>query len=511
MNSIYKMLTHHVMLIFLVIVFLNNIGYAAGEYLQTDKGTKAWNLDPGPGMSGVWSGSADANGYAVGEGTLKLYKNGNLYVIYEGKMLRGKLEGSGKIEYAKGGKFECNFVNGSCTGKGQYVFANGNRYEGDLVNFEPSGQGIFISQDGSRYQGGFKNGVMDGHGTLEYPSGEKYVGGFVKGKVHGSGSLTLPDQGKIVEGEWRNDKMVSQSRVIDIPKITGQGVLVLADGRYEGSLVEGKQHGQGAFVYKDGSRYEGSWEKGYYHGKGIMIYKNGNRYEGDWVGGKRNGYGVFKWINGDRYEGEWRNDQRNGQAVLTLADGTVKEGQWIDDIRQISISELAEKYPVGTKVSVIRWSRIFGDNYGYAGIVREIDGADVTLEVVAFINVNRDVEATAASGGKRLIKGQDIGTQVVTNLRYITGYYQGDIQAKSPSPMNLSGDYTIENQYDSSDNKMRIYSLKCSETGAWAEVLYFYNSQSYTWRTFDKKNRHWPEYNISFHQVAIKACRGIVD
>lgn len=213
-----KALIKGVLLTVLALCIFMETGYAAGEYLQTDKGIKVWNLDPGPGISGVWNGSADASGFAAGEGTLKLFKNGNLYVVYEGRMLRGKLDGNGKIEYTKGGKYECSFVNGACTGKGILIFANGSRYEGDLVNFEPSGQGVFFSRDGTRYQGGFKNGVMDGEGILEYPSGEKYVGSFMKGKLHGSGWLILPAKGKIVKGEWRDDEMVSQSRVIDIPK-----------------------------------------------------------------------------------------------------------------------------------------------------------------------------------------------------------------------------------------------------------------------------------------------------
>ena len=134
-----KALIKGVLLTVLALCIFMETGYAAGEYLQTDKGIKVWNLDPGPGISGVWNGSADASGFAAGEGTLKLFKNGNLYVVYEGRMLRGKLDGNGKIEYTKGGKYECSFVNGACTGKGILIFANGSRYEGDLVNFEPSG------------------------------------------------------------------------------------------------------------------------------------------------------------------------------------------------------------------------------------------------------------------------------------------------------------------------------------------------------------------------------------
>ncbi len=93
--------------------------------------------------------------------------------------------------------------------------------------------------------------------------------------------------------------------------------------------------------------------------------------------------------------------------------------------QQAYYDTLAEKYPIGSKVEVLQWERLIGLDYGYAGIVRDINGHQVTLEVYAFLNVNTDVEPKWASGGVHLIKGEDVGVYVTTDLSAITGYYYG--------------------------------------------------------------------------------------
>lgn len=51
---------------------------------------------------------------------------------------------------------------------------------------------------------------------------------------------------------------------------------------YEGEWKDGKKHGFGTIVYKDGARYEGNFQNGYKHGKGVIIYPTLNQYEGMW-------------------------------------------------------------------------------------------------------------------------------------------------------------------------------------------------------------------------------------
>ena len=83
-----------------------------------------------------------------------------------------------------------------------------------------------------------------------------------------------------------------------------------SDGKYTGTMKNGKKDGHGIFCWDDGERYEGEWKNGDMNGQGTYYYASGNRYEGGWKNDKKEGYGVFYRSNGDRYEGEWKDGKR---------------------------------------------------------------------------------------------------------------------------------------------------------------------------------------------------------
>jgi hypothetical protein len=103
-----------------------------GVYQRTKDGkTLVWNNFPTPGDQAVWSGKRDANGYAVGAGTLTWYSasetfrtgsllpaKGHAVVVVRltGNMVRGKLNGSVLNEGADGKRRQLTFVNGINTG-----------------------------------------------------------------------------------------------------------------------------------------------------------------------------------------------------------------------------------------------------------------------------------------------------------------------------------------------------------------------------------------------------------
>lgn len=43
------------------------------------------------------------------------------------------------------------------------------------------------------------------------------------------------------------------------------------------------QHGNGEFIFPDGSKFIGNWKNGLAHGKGTMYHANGDVYTGDFV------------------------------------------------------------------------------------------------------------------------------------------------------------------------------------------------------------------------------------
>lgn len=52
---------------------------------------------------------------------------------------------------------------------------------------------------------------------------------------------------------------------------------------------EGKRHGEGTYVFADGTIYKGEWVNGRIKGKGVCIWNDGRRYEGEWLDNKKHG------------------------------------------------------------------------------------------------------------------------------------------------------------------------------------------------------------------------------
>lgn len=102
-------------------------------------------------------------------------------------------------------------------------------------------------------------------------------------------------------------------------------VLNLAEGVYEGPVLNGKPHGSGVLTYSQSNekhrKYEGEFQNGLRHGRGILTWRSGNRYIGDFEKNKLTGHGRYEW-NGTVYEGNVVNGEYEGQGRLTLADGT---------------------------------------------------------------------------------------------------------------------------------------------------------------------------------------------
>ncbi|MCE5285647.1 MAG: tetratricopeptide repeat protein [Pelosinus sp.] len=135
-------------------------------------------------------------------------------------------------------------------------------------------------------------------------------------------------------------------------------------------------------------------------------------------------------------------DYKNALAAFQkAAELEPDQSQFSDDIiatKQQQLEEIKDKYPVGSKVQVVQWPRILGPAYGYAGIVKGYSGEEVELEVCAFINVNKYVEAAPASGGQNLYRTSGIGTTVAISPLYITGEYNGPLQSNIAETSNTS-------------------------------------------------------------------------
>src|SRR5690606_1369761 len=122
------------------------------------------------------------------------------------------------------------------------LLPDGGRYRGALVDGRLQGQGRLDYANGSFYECEFKDGLFHGAGTWQGVSGDRYVGNFHQGQFHGMGELTYSN-GSLYQGEFAHGRL------------QGSGVLELADAHYRGEFLNDRYHGLGNLEWADGSHY----------------------------------------------------------------------------------------------------------------------------------------------------------------------------------------------------------------------------------------------------------------
>jgi len=166
-----------------------------------------------------------------------------------------------------------------------------------------------------RYEGEIADGIPSGNGILYLPNGF-YDGEFKLGKFNGKGKRLYFEKGKLV-GEFFNNKA------------HGQGTYTYLDGdKYVGGYRYGKKSGQGTYTFSNGRRYEGEWKNNKKHGQGTFTWPNGNIYVGQWKNGNFHGHGKLTKKNGYNYVGDWKFHKEDGYGEKTWPDGDTYEGEF---------------------------------------------------------------------------------------------------------------------------------------------------------------------------------------
>lgn len=100
---------------------------------------------------------------------------------------------------------------------------------------------------------------------------------------------------------------------------------------YNGSLEDGKKHGQGKLITSI-YIYEGNFQNDLPIGPGKLIHKTKGVFEGTFTGEYGNGRGIILYSNGDTYSGEWKNMNKKGKGTLRLHNGNKYEGNFANDL-----------------------------------------------------------------------------------------------------------------------------------------------------------------------------------
>ncbi|EWM26222.1 morn repeat containing protein [Nannochloropsis gaditana] len=332
---------------------------------------------------------------------------------YEGQWLEDERHGWGVHTSADGDVREGEWYQDKLKdGECKVTYACGDQYLGECLDGRPHGHGTCKFVNGDVYMGGWEDGVRAGEGVCIYASGETYQGmwvadrpavgecssipsiheeeggedGLGRGKAVGNATATVdnPRRRLLVHAPTSSSKAVgpAPTPLAEIARMSGPDCWILYPGTgdtYEGSMLQGKRHGQGIYREKaSGNRYEGSfradhrhghgvlvsggkdflydgewlddrrtgrghctlkgketytgeWFEDAYHGKGKHVDAGGNTFEGEHVRGRREGLGTLLCTNGEVFIGEWKNGQKEGVGQCQYADGGCYSGEWYQD------------------------------------------------------------------------------------------------------------------------------------------------------------------------------------
>lgn len=319
----------------------------------------------------TWTGTADRQQFATGEGILRIQwekREGlRLMLIYKGSLLAGKMQGQGELSVYltmdtllydflglpyytyKGG-----FRNGEFNGYGDFISAVPSRaagsesvqgisaYHADRLNHRVWKQDLYFYE----FKGSFSNGKIadteNGTGKTYrmfwMNSGMEYTGPVRNGMPNGRGSahevtrVILPVHLTYysVTGNFTNGVLQGRGRQ------TGRNF------EYEGEFRNGVREGRGKMsffgyhgfldVYKDKSLQEGRYlsavlEGDFFNGTAsgpctIHFYHSAAfKYTGQVKQGLLEGTGEIEFLDGSRLRGRFSNGILAGEGVMFFANG----------------------------------------------------------------------------------------------------------------------------------------------------------------------------------------------
>lgn len=204
-------------------------------------------------------------------------------------------------------------------------------YKGQKSNGKKDGMGVFYWwNSGSYYFGEWSNGNMNGYG--------------ISVRAEGYTINDCPDCVYYV-GNWKDDKKSGKGTCYD-----RYGNLIyygdFADGRPTGTYPTTESY----------SSYKFECIKYDYNDS-----HNRDVYVGETKNGKRHGYGILVWKNGNAWYGRWEDGARNGQGMDLLYDGSIKYGRWDGDEYYSILSQATTSTADGNSWEVSGSSRSYTD------------------------------------------------------------------------------------------------------------------------------------------------------
>lgn len=197
--------------------------------------------------------------------------------------------------------------------------SNRNLYWGcwsDKYELEGTGK-LYLIEDNILVEGIWKEGKLI-YGRIMFPEGRIYEGDILDCSFNGQGKLVFPD-GTIYEGAFKNGDR------------EGRGNMVWPDGsKYWGEFRQDQLDGEGEFFWSNGLYYRGTFRNNKLNGKGELIKGKRNKYKGEFCDNRFNGKGKFIWEDDTVYVGSYQNGKKQGRGKYVIQKGLVFKGKFYD-------------------------------------------------------------------------------------------------------------------------------------------------------------------------------------
>eukprot|EP00753_Platysulcus_tardus_P022700 PLAT9916.1.p1 GENE.PLAT9916.1~~PLAT9916.1.p1 ORF type:complete len:705 (+),score=376.39 PLAT9916.1:52-2166(+) len=306
---------------------------------------------------------------------------------YDGSFEHNAVTGRGKLVWPNGNVYEGDVRNGRRHGVGTFwCAASEATYEGEWQDGLRHGKGIlfFNAAKTCFYDGDWAVGVRSGFGVMVYSSGNRYEGDWVDGKKQGKGVMRWFSSGERYEGDWLAGLQHgygehvwlegSASAGADEHGAGGEAGVAAAAG--SGGTAAAAGSGSGGDDATGSSapgglkqmcnQYLGQWRAGRRHGQGTFLYANGSTYVGGWLDDRKEGMGVFTFEDGSVYHGAFRNDRMvdRSRKVSPAVSGDGAQVQlFIDDI--VEDEDDCERALLDVRRVVLRYNSMLKAVYKY--------------------------------------------------------------------------------------------------------------------------------------------------
>ena len=130
-------------------------------------------------------------------------------------------------------------------------------------------------------------------------------------------------------------------------------------GKYVGEWQNGKSHGVGTKVWKDGKEYSGDFKNDKLHGQGNFYYPDGKKFVGKFIDGKRHGEGTFTYPDGSAFIGKFSAGKQIGLGECIKVDGTSLPCKSKTDAQTpVKINDLSGKDIKNISIIAKKWVRV---------------------------------------------------------------------------------------------------------------------------------------------------------